>query len=55
MPSPEFEMLIKKSVHGVKQQSVQKVIANQRVRVNGPKASAFLHRSKKVDFFGGQT
>lgn len=54
MPSPEFDMLIGKSVHGVKQQSIQRVIANQRVRVNGPKASAFLDLSKKVDFLGRQ-
>lgn len=54
MPSPEFDMFIGKSVHGVKQQSVQRAIANQRVRVNGPKASAFLDLSKKVDFLGTQ-
>ncbi|GJV28208.1 hypothetical protein Tco_1384656 [Tanacetum coccineum] len=54
IPSPEFDMLVGKSVHGVKQQSVQRVIANQRVRVNGPKASAFLDLSKKVDFLGSQ-
>ncbi|PWA57083.1 hypothetical protein CTI12_AA412150 [Artemisia annua] len=54
MPSPEFDMFIGKSVHGVKQQSVQRAIANQRVRVNGPKASAFLDLSKKVGFLGTQ-
>nr|GEV00655.1 hypothetical protein [Tanacetum cinerariifolium] len=54
IPSPEFDMLIGKSVHDVKQQSVQRVIANQRVRVNGPKASALLDLSKRVDFLGSQ-
>ncbi|PWA57085.1 hypothetical protein CTI12_AA412170 [Artemisia annua] len=37
------------------QQSGQKVIANQMVKLNGPKASVFLHCSKKVGLFGGQT
>ncbi|GJS73695.1 hypothetical protein Tco_0706536 [Tanacetum coccineum] len=54
IPSPEFDMLVGKSVHGVKQQSVQRVIANQRVILNGRKAYAFLDLSKKVDFLGSQ-
>lgn len=52
--SPEFDLIPGTSLHGVTQQSVQRVIANQRVRVNGPKVSPFLDSSLQDDLFRNQ-
>ncbi|KAK1418409.1 hypothetical protein QVD17_27553 [Tagetes erecta] len=54
MPSLEFDTILEDSLHGVKQQPVQRVIANQRVRINGPKAPRFLDSSHKDVIFGNQ-
>ncbi|KAM0031235.1 hypothetical protein Hdeb2414_s0017g00506531 [Helianthus debilis subsp. tardiflorus] len=54
IPSPEFYSTLEDSFYGVKQQSVQRAIANQRVRINGPKASTFLDSSQKDNAFGSQ-
>ncbi|KAF5789438.1 hypothetical protein HanRHA438_Chr09g0382811 [Helianthus annuus] len=54
IPSPEFDLTFEDSFYGVKQQSAQRAIANQRVRINGPKASTFLDLSQKDDAFGSQ-
>ncbi|KAI7756160.1 hypothetical protein M8C21_018940 [Ambrosia artemisiifolia] len=54
IPSPEFDLNFEDSFYGVKQQSVQRAIANQRVRINGPKASPYLDLSLKGDTFGSQ-
>ncbi|KAI3725076.1 hypothetical protein L1987_64851 [Smallanthus sonchifolius] len=54
IPSPEFDLTLENSLHGVKQHSVQRTIASQRVRVNGPKAPQFVDLSQKDDIFGSQ-
>lgn len=53
-PSPEFDLILGNSLHGARQQSVQRVIANQRVRVNGPKVFPFLDSSLQDDLFGSR-
>ncbi|KAJ0942283.1 hypothetical protein HanPSC8_Chr03g0090151 [Helianthus annuus] len=53
IPSPEFDMIHGNSLHGVKQQSLQRAIANRRVRVNGPKGSP-IHNLRQKDMFGSQ-
>ncbi|KAM0009831.1 hypothetical protein Hdeb2414_s0014g00431461 [Helianthus debilis subsp. tardiflorus] len=53
IPSPEFDMIHGNSLHGVKQQSLQRAIANRRVRVNGPNGS-LIHNLRQKDMFGSQ-
>lgn len=51
--SPEFDLNLGNSLH-VKEQSVQRAIANQRVRINGPKINPFLESTPKVNLFRSQ-
>ncbi|KAI3754508.1 hypothetical protein L1987_54292 [Smallanthus sonchifolius] len=53
LPSPELDLILGNSVHGVNQQSIQRAVANQRVRVNGPKGSP-LFDLRREDIFGSQ-
>ncbi|XP_076936896.1 uncharacterized protein LOC143604245, partial [Bidens hawaiensis] len=52
--APRFDKILEDSLNGVKQQSVQRVVANQRVRINGPKEYQFVDLSKKDDIFESQ-
>ncbi|KAI3701607.1 hypothetical protein L6452_26804 [Arctium lappa] len=47
IPSPEFDLNLEISLHGVKEQSIHRGIANQRVRINGPKVSPFVDLTQK--------
>lgn len=47
IPSPEFDLNLGIPLHGVKEQSIHRGIANQRVRINGPKVSPFLDLTQK--------
>ncbi|KAL4564178.1 hypothetical protein LXL04_028231 [Taraxacum kok-saghyz] len=53
IPSPDFKFNPGNSFH-VKEQSVQRTIANQRIRINGPKINPFLDSIPKVNLFKGQ-
>ncbi|KVH88852.1 hypothetical protein Ccrd_025210 [Cynara cardunculus var. scolymus] len=47
-PSPEFDLNLGISLHGVKEQrSIHRGIAHQRVRINGPKVSTFLDLTQR--------
>ncbi|XP_023733810.1 uncharacterized protein LOC111881641 [Lactuca sativa] len=51
--APEFDLNLGNSLH-VKEQSVQRAISNQRVRINGPKINPFLDSNPQNNLFGYQ-